>query len=141
MTWTAHRKGFNATPEQLMGRVSKFYEMHPDSVDLSVVDVWQRIEGAFPTSGVPGVEGGERWKNAHWYLNDDWWIQSSEDEQLGFVEGYLWCMKTEVPAPAEGYSGTAASYRRRIEAFAKAHPKQGKEAVAMTLRRYRDRTK
>lgn len=137
LTWTAHKEGFNATPEQLSVRITKFYMAHPESVGLSVIDVWQKVADKPKASS--GADGqGERWKNAHWYLNGDWWIQVSEAQQLGFVEGYLWCLKTQVSAPTESYSGSASSYRRKIDAFVKANPKQGKEAVAVTLRRFRD---
>ena len=138
LTWTAHKVGFNATPEQLSDRITKFYVAHPESVSLSVIEVWQKVADKPKASN--GADGqGERWKNAHWYLNGDWWTQVSEAQQLGFVEGYLWCLKTQVSTPTESYSGSASSYRRKIDAFVKANPKQGKEAVAVTLHRYRDR--
>ncbi len=44
MTWTAHEKGFNATPEQLTDKFSKFYRVHPEQIDLNIVEVWQKIE-------------------------------------------------------------------------------------------------
>jgi hypothetical protein len=137
MTWTAHKKGFNATPEQLTDRVSKFYASHPEAVTLSVIDVWRKLDDRpQPSTGTEG-QGGT-WKNAHWYLNGDWWAQISEDQQLGFVEGYLWCLRTQVLPPTDSYSASPDTYRRKIDAFVKANPKLGKEAVAVTLRRYRD---
>jgi hypothetical protein len=137
MTWTAHKKGFSATPSQIMGKIDRFYKSHPGSASLDVIDVWQKVAGE--PEGSKSDEGqGEIWKNAHWYLNGDWWSQVSEAEQLGFVEGYLWCMRTQIPAPIESYVGTASSYRRRIDAFVRANPKLGKEAVATTLQRYQD---
>ena len=137
MTWTAHKKGFNATPEQLMDKITKFYKLHTESLSINVIDVWQKVADQ-PKAG-KGSEGeGETWKNAHWYLNDDWWSQGSEAEQLGFVEGYLWCLKTQVPAPTDSYSGTPNTYRRKIDAFVRANPKLGKEFVAVTLHRFRD---
>jgi hypothetical protein len=137
LTWTAHRKGFNATPEQLDDRITKFYKAHPESFSLSIIDVWQKVADQ-PKASNRAEDHGEAWKNAHWYLNGDWWSQVSKAQQLGFVEGYLWCLKTQVSAPTESYSGSASSYRRKIDAFVKANPKQGNEAVAITLRRYRD---
>jgi hypothetical protein len=137
MTWTAHQKGFNATPEQLMDRISKFYKSHPEEIDLSIVEAWQKVEDA--PKAMSGADGqGETWKNPHWYLNGDWWGQLGETEQLGFVDGYLWCLRTQIQAPIETYSLRASSYRRRISAFVMAHPKLGKEPVAVTLRRYKD---
>ncbi|MGA3081640.1 MAG: hypothetical protein ABSD44_09685 [Terracidiphilus sp.] len=137
LTWTAHKKGFNATPEQIMDKIDKFYKSHSGSASLNVIDVWRKV-GNEPEADEAAEGQGETWKNAHWYLNGDWWMQAGEAEQLGFVEGYLWCLRTQVPATTESYSGSADSYRRRIDAFVRAHPKQGNEAVAVTLRRYRD---
>jgi len=138
LTWTAHKKGFSETPEQIMDKIDKFYKSHPGSARLSVIDVWQKVANQ-PKASKATSDTGETWTNAHWYLNGDWWCQAYEPEQLGFVEGYLWCQKTEVTAPAESYSGSASSYRRKIDAFVRANPKLSKEAVAVTLHRFRDR--
>lgn len=137
LTWTAHKNGFNATPEQIMDKIDKYYKTHPGSANLNVIDVWQMIANQLKVS--KGTEDpGETWKNAHWYLDGLWWRQSSEDEQLGFVEGYIWCMKTQVSAPTESYSRSASFYRRKIDAFVRANPKLSNEAVAVTLHRFRD---
>jgi hypothetical protein len=42
MTWTAHEMGFNATPEQLMDKITSFYKEHPASADMTVIEVWRR---------------------------------------------------------------------------------------------------
>jgi len=139
LTWTAHKKGFSATPEQIMDRIDRFYKSHPGSVSLNVIDVWQKVRDEPESSrGSKGQE--EIWKNAHWYLNGEWWSQVSEAQQLGFLEGYLWCVRAQVPTTTEVYSGSASSYRRKVDAFVKENPKQGKESVAITLRRYKDKT-
>jgi hypothetical protein len=137
LTWTVHKNGFNATPEQIMDKIDKYYKTHPGSVDLNVIYVWQKIANQLKAS--KGTDDpGETWKNAHWYLNDEWWNQISEAEALGFVEGYLWCLRTQVSAPTESYSRSANFYRRKIDVFVKANPKLSSEAVAVTLHRFRD---
>ena len=138
LTWTAHKKGFSSTPEQIMDKIDKYYKTHPGSASLNIIDVWQKVAD-HPKASMATSDSGETWKNAHWYLNGDWWLQVGEAEQLGFVEGYLWCLRTQVPAPTDSYSGSASSYRRRIDSFVRASPKQSKESVAVTLYRYRDR--
>jgi hypothetical protein len=138
MTWTVHKTGFSETPEQIMDKIDSFYKTHPRSETLNVIDVWEKVVDHPKPSKAVDNSNPEVWKNAHWYLNGEWWRQGNEDEQLGFVEGYLWCLKTQVSAPTESYSGSASTYRRKIDAFVKANPKLGKEAVAVTLRRYRD---
>jgi hypothetical protein len=122
-----------------MDRIDRFYKSHPGSVSLNVIDVWQKVRDEPESSrGSKGQE--EIWKNAHWYLNGEWWSQVSEAQQLGFLEGYLWCVRAQVPTTTEVYSGSASSYRRKVDAFVKENPKQGKESVAITLRRYKDKT-
>ena len=138
LTWTAHKNGFNATPEQIMDKIDKFYKSHPGSANLKVIDVWQKVVDHPKASKDVDNSNPEVWKNAHWYLNGDWWGQVYEPEQLGFVEGYLWCLRTQVTAPTESYSRSASSYRRKIDAFVRANPKLGNEAVAVTLHRFRD---
>jgi hypothetical protein len=138
MTWTAHKTGFSETPEQIMDKIDKFYKSHPESATLNVIDVWEKVADHSKPSKAMDKSNPEVWKNAHWYLNGGWWSQVYETEQLGFVEGYLWCLKTQVSDPTESYSKSASSYRRRIDAFVRSNPKLGKEAVAITLRRYRD---
>ena len=96
LTWNAHRRGFSETPSQVMDKIDRFYKSHPESASLDVIDVLQKVTAAPDTGNYAGGQG-EIWKNAHWYLNGDWWVQSSEAEQLGFVEGYLWCMRTQFP--------------------------------------------
>lgn len=138
MTWSVHKKGFNQTPEQMTESIGAYYRAHREAAALSVVEVWQKLDAQsqFDTR----ADGqGETWKNAHLYLNGDWWTQSSEDQQLGFVEGYLWCLKTQAPTSTERYPETAKAYWHKIDAFVKAHPKLGNESVAVTLRRFRDR--
>jgi hypothetical protein len=139
MTWEAHKSGFNSTAEQMADRITRYYRSHRSPSDLDVSDVWKRVTG--PVNSQPRAEGsGEVWKNPHWYLNGDWWAQIDEVEELGYVEGYLWCTRTQVPTPHDSYSKPSIIYRNKIDAFVKANPKLGAEAVADTLRRFRDKS-
>ena len=139
MTWEAHKSGFNSTPEQVADRITRYYRSHRSPSDLDVSEVWQRVAGQL--NGQPRkTSGGEDWKNPHWYLNGDWWGQIDEDEELGYVEGYLWCTRTQVPTPHDSCSKSSAIYRNKIDAFVRANPKLGNEAVADILRRFRDKS-
>jgi len=137
LTWTAHESGFNGTPEQLAGKISKFYKGHPESADVSVVEVWKRIWDKTPPPA-SATEAGETWKNAHWYLDGFWWLDLTQEERQGFVEGYLWCMRTHVPDSQDTYSKPVAFYVAKIDAFTKANTKADREKLASILRRYRD---
>ncbi len=140
LTWTTHKKGFNATPEQLVDKITKFYEEHPQSAELSVVDVWQKLWSKAPPSAA-AAQPGETWRNAHWYLDGFWWLDETPDQKQGFVEGYLWCMRTEVPAPSETYSKPVNFYVEKIDAFTRANAdsKADREKVALILKRYKDK--
>jgi len=140
LTWSAHEEGFNATPEQLMDKITRFYKQHPESTDLTVVDVWRKIVGdhALNNGATPQ---GETWKNPHWYLDGFWWGEAVEVERFGFLEGYLWCMRTYVPAPSEKYSKPVGFYVEKVDTFVMANgsSKANREAVALILRHYRDK--
>jgi hypothetical protein len=139
LTWSAHEQGFSATPEQLVDKITAFYEEHPGSGDLTVVDVWRRVgRKSSPDGGI--TPHGETWKNPHWYLDGFWWREAGEGERLGFLEGYLWCMRTHVSAPSEKYSKAVSFYMERIDAFVRGNgsSKANREAIALILRRYQD---
>jgi hypothetical protein len=140
LTWTAHQKGFNATPEQLTGKIGKFYREHPGSANLPVIEVWKRIWDRTRSSRA-AAQPGETWSNPHWYLDGFWWLDQAPDEKQGFVEGYLWCLRTQVGASTDTYSKSPGFYVEKIDSFAMANSntKADRESVASILRRYRDK--
>jgi hypothetical protein len=73
-------------------------------------------------------------------LDGFWWIDETPDQKLGFIEGYLWCMKTHFPASTEMYSKQPSFYVGKIDGFtrANAETKANREKVALILRRYKD---
>ncbi|MDP9162229.1 MAG: hypothetical protein M3O09_18640, partial [Acidobacteriota bacterium] len=142
MTWEAHDNHFNQTQDKIFtDRISGFYKAHPESSRLSVIDVWRKV-GRIPRSKTTENEeakNAETWNNPHWYFNGYWW-PDDEAQQLGFVEGYLLCMRTEVHKPGESYSQDANFYTRKINDFLRrANPKLKREAIATTLHRFRDK--
>lgn len=139
MTWEVHKTGYSATPEQLADKITKFYQVNPGSKGLSVLEAWQRVSSAAKQATVP--KGGETWANPHWYLNGDWWAQEAQTEQTGFVEGYLWCLRTQVAGPHGSYTKPDSFYWEKINAYVTANPKLGKEAIATTLARFKDANK
>lgn len=149
LTWTAHKqiwprnqKGFGGTWPQLNDAIGKFYKDHPELHDLGVVDVWKKvIIEQSSRRVVPNSGNAETWKNPHWYMDGFWWLDETQEQKQGFVEGYLWCMRTQVPDSQETYSKSVSFYVEKIDAFARANSnsKAGREKVASILRRYRDK--
>jgi len=138
LTWTAHQKGFNGTPEQLADKISNYYKAHPEATDLTVIDVWARVAPQSDTNRTP--EGrGETWKNAHWYLNGDWWGQINRSEARGYLEGYLWCIDNRVIPKTESFSQSVSFYQKKIDSYIDAHPNSGREAVAIILSKFCDK--
>ncbi|HVN79521.1 MAG TPA: hypothetical protein VMW38_11035 [Terriglobia bacterium] len=138
LTWTARKKGFNATPEQVADKISKFYKAHPEAASLTVVDVWEKLAPRPMPTKTPEAQG-ETWKNAHWYLNGDWWGSISQLQEQGYLEGYLWCMDNRVVPKTDIYSNSVRYYQKKIDAYVEAHPKSGSEAVALILSRFCDK--
>jgi hypothetical protein len=138
LTWKAHEKGFNETPEQLTDRITTFYKSHPGATSLTVIDVWRKLVKPPPSKDTD--VNGETWKNPHWYLNGEWWEQGNEPEQRGFLEGYLLCMRTCVPQPTETYSKSVSYYRDKVWDYLQAHPRTASnKAIADILSTLRDR--
>ena len=137
MTWSAHEKGFNATPEQLVDEITRFYKENPSSTNATIVDAWRII--IKKSSRNPSPQG-ETWRNPHWYLDGFWWKEASGAERVGFVEGYLWCMRTYVCTATEIYSKPVSFYLEKINASVAENgsSKANRDAVALILRRYGD---
>lgn len=147
LTWTAHKhiwtesqKKFSVTWVQLNDMIGKFYTDHPESMDIPVVDVWKKIMENLSPNRVPSAERAETWENPHWYLDGFWWMENSVELRHGFVDGYLWCLTTEIPDSRETYSKSVDFYVQKIDAFTKANAnsKLNREKVANILRRYKD---
>ncbi len=137
LTWSTREEGFNGTPEQLVDKITKFYKAHPEAVTRRVVDVWREVAKSEKYTKTP-KDQGETWKNAHWYLNGDWWGQINRWEEDGYIEGYLWCIDNRVVPKTDSYSQSVSFYRKKIDAYLETHPKAGNEAVAVILSKFRD---
>jgi hypothetical protein len=139
LTWTAHETGFNATPEQLTDKVTKFYEENPGLKELPVIDVWRKIWEKMTTNAA-SPQPGETWKNPHWYLDGFWWLEESPEQKQGYIEGYLWCLRTRVPEQSQKYPRSVSFYVDRIDGFTKtnASSEADREKVALILARFQN---
>ena len=139
LTSVAHAKWLSHSVQGLDAKISEYYKTHPQDTGMNVADVWrQMLSESQPTKPAPG---GEVWTNPHGYYDGLWWRQGSESENRGFLEGYLWCMRTSVNQPSETYSRPISYYADKISAYIQTHPKADGEAVATILSRFRDRPK
>jgi hypothetical protein len=134
VTWLTH------SVQSLEKKITRHYQAHPADRAILVTEVWRKLlSETKPSKPAPG---SEVWTNPHEFLNGTWWVQSSETQQLGFLEGYLWCMRTCVDKPAQVYSRSVNSYADQIVKYILAHPKTAyDEAIAEILARFRDRPK
>ncbi len=139
LVWVAHAKWLSHSVEPLEQEITEYYQSHPASRTMPVVEVWQRLVSETRPAEPP--KDGERWTNPHGYYDGLYWRQGSEEERKGFLEGYLWCMRRCVKSPPATYSRSTSNYMNRIDAYLKAHPKGDDEAIAAILARFRDNPK
>jgi len=139
LTSVAHARWLTFTVQGLDAKIGEYYKSHPSDVGENVADVWRKIQSeSQPSKGLPGAEV---WKNPHGYLDGFWWRQGSESENRGFLEGYLWCVRTCVKQRTDTYSQSLEYYADKISGYVRAHPKAEHEAVATILLRFRDRSR
>jgi hypothetical protein len=116
--------------------ITKYYEDHSAERTMEAWEVWRLSAPKRPLKRPPAGHY-ETLAGPHGYYDGEYWAQGSRDEQIGFVEGYLWCMRTKVKTPQQTYSRSADYYADKISEFVKAHRSYAKP-VASILERYRD---
>ena len=124
--------------DELDQRIDDYYKAHDKKRDMTVDKVWKTIIKEAPPDK-PRPEGGEVWTGPHGYYDGSYWRQSSELENKGFLEGYIWCMRTCVKSPKENYSLSVNYYFDKIWEYVLKHPKAESEAIADLLARFRYR--
>ena len=138
MTWDVRRSGFEGTSQQLRDGITQYYKKHPQEKSKLVTVVWEYIwakQVSKTKSGPPA--SGETWSKPHWYLDGNWWGQVTRETQKGFVDGYLSCTRSFVPAGREAYPLTNSHYFQQIDAFINSHPNSSKKPIALSLSRFR----
>jgi hypothetical protein len=137
----AHEKWpANTRPEMDQESITLHYKTNPKDVHASVADVWRKT--ASKSTRPKPVPGSEVYTNPHGYFDGEFWREGSELANRGFLEGYLWCIRTCVKEPTETYSQSIDYYWTEIWDYLRAHPKTAyNEAIADILSRFRDRPK
>ena len=72
--------------------VTNFYRNNIGNINESAFSVIRRAD--IKMGNVAELKGGEVWKDRHGYWNGDWWRQGQPADRLGFVEGYLSCLRS-----------------------------------------------
>ena len=140
LQWTAHVAWLTHSIQGLDQKITQYYKGRPADRATLVTEVWRKlVSETKPSKPAPG---GEVYTNPHGFLDGTWWVQSSEAQQLGFLEGYLWCMRTCVEKPVQHYSHSASYYADRIGEYILSHRKTAyNEAIADILSHFCDRPK
>lgn len=127
--------------EQLL---ANFYQKNPS---LLTKPVLQALEQFDSTEGEGRPSGGQGWSHVpHAYWDGLWWKGSSRSERLGFVEGYISCLKERPGRPPTVFSKPPGEYVRRISEWYKLDdathsidPVREEEKIANVLLRFADK--
>lgn len=139
LVWTAHEKWVSHSTDWVSPKIAGYYQTHTSDRAVPIIDVWRKLVSEAPPA-TPS-KGGEVYASPHGYFTGLYWRQSSELERLGFLEGYLSCLRTRVPSPAENYSAPASYYAEKITDYVFEHPETENVAIAAILARFRDAPK
>lgn len=102
------------------------------------MEVWGKVGHSLPVR--ERLEGGEIYDHPHGILDGNWYRQGSYPERIGYLQGYLACLKTYVNDPPQSYSHTIGYYDDHVWDYINAHNGSYDEAVAEMVSRFRDRT-
>ncbi len=94
----------------LQKRATKHYADHPDQAGKLAVRVILEVG---PKKALPVPKGGEVYSGEHGFFDGNFWRMMSEDQQLGFVEGYIDCLSMVQPKGAP-FSKDPAWYQEWI---------------------------
>ncbi len=138
--WDAHVPVSYDTSDEAFEAITSYYDAHPGSRALPVVEVWKRVAAQVP---IPKpLKGGEVYNNPHGFFDGSWYKQSADSERFGFLEGYIGCLRTYVKGSAEGYPKPIHYYDDKIWDYVDAHGLKGSlEPVANILRRFHEQLK
>jgi len=135
----AHEKWITRSVAWAVPKITEYYKAHPTCETTPVPEVWHKVISATPRDG-PSKDG-EVFTNPHGYYDGQYWREGDDSEHEGFLEGYLFCLRTAAKSPTEIYSQPLSYYVEKINAYLKAHPDGDHEAIAAILSRFRDKPK
>ncbi len=108
-------------------RISNYYESHPKLVTRPVSRVLFEVRGTHPPKL---AQGGEVWREKHWFFNGEYWGQIGKYEQIAFIDGYLSCYRQYLSSRTEKFSKSSSGYADRITHWFDAEPSKSPKLVA-----------
>jgi hypothetical protein len=133
----AELQGFWGTDEAIDEAISKYYKTHPREEALSIMEVWGKVGSTVHEPEHP--EGGEIYAHPHGFLDGSWYKMEDYPKRIGYLQGYLGCLRTYVNDPPQRYSHPIGYYDDNVWDYIEAHPIAYDEAVAEMVSRFRDR--
>jgi hypothetical protein len=127
----------NGSYEEWQEAVTQNYAQLRYNLDSLVPFVLRQVFRTYRRK-TPVIQGGERWTEPHGFFDGMWWRGATEDEQVGFVEGYIWCRSREATKQRVNFSGNADTYVSRLSEHFE-NPSNEDEKIARALYRFRDR--
>jgi hypothetical protein len=144
LTFTAHvGRGFFGTSgwfnsDAFDKEVTDYYLRNPGAGTIPVIEVWRKV-GRQIASQTPYTPGGE--VDSSPFGDGLWYRGASFSERLGYLEGYIGCVRNYVRQPSESYSHPIEYYDDHVWDYVAARPEADQEAIADILRRFRDKAK
>lgn len=116
--------GWGISESELSSRITAYYSSHRTST-IGALQLARKISRSVPPP--PNLPGAEVYTNRHAYFDGLWWKGVPDDEDLGYVEGYLVCLRHPVTKPA------AQRLADAITAWYRQHPDKEDRAIAYVL--------
>jgi hypothetical protein len=103
-------------------KVSDYYEQEPSARDIAAGDVLVRVASASakppeksePSGKSEGPPGTAEISPQPGFFNGEYWMQAGLQQQLGYVEGYLWCHQHRQSHRRGQFSKSPADYREMV---------------------------
>jgi len=105
-------KGPAGTAEYGVGKISGFYTQNIAERSLLVPAAWKRVLADSPPP--KASPGAEVWEGPHGYYRGRWYYTGARGERLGYLEAYLWCLRTYAKVPAAAYPRSLEFYDGQI---------------------------
>jgi hypothetical protein len=114
MAYDAGQKNMaDASWDLLEPKITKFYRGSASDLIKPVATVLVQVS----SRGIPPKSGeGETYSEKHGIFDGEYWRQLSDDERLGFIEGYVACQK-QYNKPAASFSHEARWYVAQISGW------------------------